>query len=111
MTVVLILFATLAILLWLSTVGYLTGLGIVAFSRRKAPARGEMNEWPPITVVVATVNEERLILRKLSDLRRADYPHEQMTIVVVDGGSSDRTTALVQAEIKQHRQIQLGPSG
>ena len=51
MTVVLILFATLAILLWLSAVGYLTGLGIVAFSRRKAPARGEMNEWPRLRLL------------------------------------------------------------
>src|SRR5262249_16900052 len=54
---------------------------------------------PQVGVVVQTLNEARLIIGKLRALRRSAYPAERMTIVVVDGGSTDGTVELVQREI------------
>lgn len=44
---------------------------------------------PLISVIVPTLNEERVISNALSDLLRKDSLHE---CIVVDGGSTDRTT-------------------
>jgi cellulose synthase/poly-beta-1,6-N-acetylglucosamine synthase-like glycosyltransferase len=105
MTVLLILFLGIATLLWLSVFGYLLLLASIA-SRRRHGERGEPTR-PEIAVVIPTLNEEDLILPKLADLRRTDYPSDRMTIMVVDGGSVDRTTELVQQEIERGEKIKL----
>ncbi len=105
MTVLLILFLGIATLLWLSVFGYLLLLASIA-SRRRHGERGEPTR-PEIAVVIPTLNDENLILPMLAHLRRTDYPHDRMTVVVVDGGSVDRTTKLVQQEIVRGEEIQL----
>ncbi|MDV2496629.1 MAG: glycosyltransferase [bacterium] len=105
MTVLLILFLGIATLLWLSVFGYLLLLASIA-SRRRHGERGEPTR-PEIAVVIPTLNDEYLILPMLAHLRRTDYPHDRMTVVVVDGGSVDRTTELVRQEIVRGEEIQL----
>ena len=105
MTVLLILFLGTATLLWLSVFGYLLVLVSIA-SRRRPGERGEP-ALPEIAVVIPTLNEEDLIASKLADLRRTDYPRDRMEVVVVDGGSVDRTTKLVQQEIERGEKIKL----
>ncbi len=105
MTVLLILFLGTATLLWLSIFGYLLVLVSIA-SRRRPGERGEP-ALPEIAVVIPTLKEEDLIASKLADLRRTDYPRDRMTVVVVDGGSVDRTTKLVQQEIERGEKIKL----
>ncbi len=110
MSVLLILFLGTATLLWLSVFGYLLVLGIIA-SRRHEPEQS-VSSWPEIAIVVPTLNEENLILSKLADLRRTDYPHDQIKVVVVDGGSVDRTKELIRQEIERGENIQLeSPDG
>ena len=105
MTGLLIVFVGAATLLWLSVFGYLLLLRSMAF-RRRTVVPG-LSSYPDIAIVVPTLNEERLILAKLADLRHIDYPRERIAVVVVDGGSADRTTALVQQEIERGEPIQL----
>lgn len=53
-------------------------------------------EWTPtIDVLVAAYNEERYILRCLDSVLAQDYPRERVRVLVLDGGSSDRTVPLV----------------
>jgi cellulose synthase/poly-beta-1,6-N-acetylglucosamine synthase-like glycosyltransferase len=105
MTVLLVLFLAAATVLWLSVFGYLVALGVVAFTR---PRAGTLpTTYPEIAVVVPTLNEESFILPKLRDLQRTDYPRDRTTVIVVDGGSADRTTALVQQEIDTGAAIHL----
>src|SRR5215813_426894 len=98
-------FAAVASLLWLSVFGYVLVLHSVA-RRRRAPIV-QSPPLPEIGVVVPTLNEARLIVGKLRDLRRSAYPPERMTIVVVDGGSTDGTVELVQREIAAGMAAQL----
>jgi cellulose synthase/poly-beta-1,6-N-acetylglucosamine synthase-like glycosyltransferase len=105
MTLLLFIFLGAAVLLWLSVFGYLLVLAALALPRRVP--RAPLIEAPDIAVVVPTLNEERLILTKLRDLRRSEYPRERMTVVVVDGGSTDRTAALVAEEIARGEPIRL----
>ena len=105
MAVVIFVFLTAALILWLAVFGYLLVLGAVAWRRCKATTR--KSELPTIAVVVPTLNEEHLILSKLADLRRTDYPDERISVIVVDGGSNDQTVAFVEREIEHGAEIQL----
>lgn len=43
------------------------------------------------SIVMATLNSERTIEKSLSSLRKQNYPRELVDIMVIDGGSKDRT--------------------
>jgi hypothetical protein len=105
MTLMLGGFATVAALLWLSVFGYVLALRW-AVRRRRAPS-SQPAFHPAIGVVVPTLNEERFILAKLEDLRRTAYPADRMTIVVVDGGSTDQTVELVEHAIAAGAAVRL----
>lgn len=92
-----IVFATAATLLWVSVFGYLLLLATAARFRRRA--RGAARELPAVTVVLATRDEESLIADKLDDLLRTAYPSDRIRFLVVDGGSQDRTVEIVRARI------------
>lgn len=49
---------------------------------------------PRVTVLVPAKNEERDIERCLRAVLAQDHAHDRMEIVLVDGGSADRTTAV-----------------
>jgi glycosyltransferase involved in cell wall biosynthesis len=47
-----------------------------------------------IDVVISTLNEERYVERCLEHVLGQDYPRELVSVVLVDGGSTDRTVEL-----------------
>jgi cellulose synthase/poly-beta-1,6-N-acetylglucosamine synthase-like glycosyltransferase len=98
----LIVFLTAAAVLWASVFGYVAVLFALAARRRavrsESPGPGPDDQLPSIAVVVPVRNEERFIAAKLADLRRTDYPADRVVTVVVDGGSTDATVALIEAE-------------
>lgn len=98
-------FLSVAVFLWLSIFGYVIVLALIAMGRRRR--RREFSAWPQIAVVIATLNEEKFISAKLENLRLCDYPRDLMTIVVVDGGSHDRTKNLVGEEMARGGKIRL----
>ncbi len=51
---------------------------------------------PLVTVVVPMLNEERYIGPCLESLANGDYPAESMEVLVIDGGSTDRSIAIVE---------------
>ena len=105
MTTLLFIFVAAAAVLWLSIFGYLLGLVCLAWQRRSPlPVP---SDWPEIAVVIPTLNEEHLVQAKLRNLRQIDYPRDRMTIVVVDGGSRDRTSRVVEEEIGKGGPIRL----
>jgi succinoglycan biosynthesis protein ExoA len=50
---------------------------------------------PFISVVIPTLNEEAFIADTLQQLAEQEYPPNLLEILVVDGGSTDQTTAMV----------------
>ena len=50
-----------------------------------------------IAVIIPTLNEERYIDRCLQSVTEQSYPMELLDILIVDGGSTDRTHEMVQA--------------
>ena len=49
-----------------------------------------------VAVVIPTLNEEKFIARCLDSVIGQSYPFEYMDVMVVDGGSKDRTKDIVE---------------
>jgi cellulose synthase/poly-beta-1,6-N-acetylglucosamine synthase-like glycosyltransferase len=101
-----------ATLIWASVFGYVALLFALA-RRRRGPLFAPSDrltpaaELPDIAVVIPVRNEEPYIAAKLADLRRTDYPAERMFTVIVDGGSTDGTVALIEAEQARGAPLEL----
>ncbi len=62
---------------------------------RRASWPDDPSYRPPVTVIVPAFNEEDVIERTVSSILAADYPN--LTVAVVDDGSTDRTSEVVAA--------------
>ncbi|WP_342822155.1 glycosyltransferase family 2 protein [Candidatus Lucifugimonas marina] len=60
-----------------------------------------------VTVAIPVLNEEHHIEQCLASLFDSNYPVEQLEVLVVDGGSTDRTRDLVKGMARKWRQIRL----
>lgn len=52
-------------------------------------------DWPPVTVLVAAHNEEKVIANILSALVEVNYPHDKMLVIPVNDRSKDRTREII----------------
>ena len=55
----------------------------------------DMADWPPVTVLVAAHNEEKVISNILNALMQVNYPRENMVIIPVNDRSTDRTREII----------------
>lgn len=92
-------------LLWISIFGYYLILLVLGLRSRGEDFK--VKEWPEIAVVVPSLNEQDLILDKLADIQKSDYPHDRIHCYVIDGGSKDGTIRLVENEISKGAAIRL----
>lgn len=51
----------------------------------------QKDKLPTVSVVITTFNSQRTIRRCLSAVRKQNYPQKNIEILVVDGGSKDKT--------------------
>jgi len=54
-------------------------------------------ELPTISFVIPTYNSEKTLERCLESIAKQDYPRDKIEIIVVDGGSKDRTIEIAQS--------------
>lgn len=60
-----------------------------------------------IAVVIPTLNEECFIERCLDSVMQQTYPFDNMDVMVIDGGSKDRTREIVDRISKRHPNLRL----
>jgi cellulose synthase/poly-beta-1,6-N-acetylglucosamine synthase-like glycosyltransferase len=65
--------------------------GVTRYTRELNACQQNDAAWPPVTVVVNTFNEAKVIRRKLESLADLNYPTEQLEVLVVDDCSHDDT--------------------
>jgi poly-beta-1,6-N-acetyl-D-glucosamine synthase len=63
--------------------------------RRPLP---EPTEWPGVSIVIPVYNGEATLGSCLASLRQQHYPQEQLEVIVVDNGSTDRTAEVFQEQ-------------
>jgi succinoglycan biosynthesis protein ExoA len=64
-------------------------------------------ELPFVSVVIPVFNEERYIEACLGSVLEQDYPHDRFEVIIADGGSTDRTRAIVEATAVLHPMVRL----
>src|SRR5919197_2018647 len=66
-----------------------------------------MSCWPLVTVAIPCLDEEPSIEACLRSVMAQDYPAERTEILVVDGGSADRTRDIVAALAREDPRVVL----
>lgn len=79
-----------------------------AFMKRIAEKRSwnlslDRNYEPRVTVIVPTYNEAHVIVRKLQNLEKLDYPKDKLEIIIVDSASTDGTANIAKHSIKKNQ--------
>jgi len=100
-------------LLWafivLSTLLVVLRIGTILFfsQRYKAHTRlNDMEQLPPVTVLLPAYNEEKVIANTINALLASDYKGG-LEILVVNDGSKDKTAEVVEELARQHSCIRL----
>jgi cellulose synthase/poly-beta-1,6-N-acetylglucosamine synthase-like glycosyltransferase len=62
---------------------------------------------PILSVIVPTYNEEKLIVRKLNDLRGQAYPRNLLNVTVLDDASQDKTRELASEWIRANPDVHV----
>jgi cellulose synthase/poly-beta-1,6-N-acetylglucosamine synthase-like glycosyltransferase len=58
--------------------------------------------WPPVTVLVAAHNEEKVVAHILTALMGVNYPKDKMLVVPVNDRSTDRTREIIDHFCEHH---------
>lgn len=105
MTIVaLVLLCLLSSLLVWQFVGYPLLMGIVALRAKPKPKDYACTHF--VSIVVPAYNEERVIESRIDNLNSLDYPKDKYEIIIVESGSHDRTSEIVEAKIAARGQDQ-----
>ncbi len=96
-----------AILVFYAYLGYPMILTLMAWIRPRPVQK--VYEFPSVSVVIAAFNEEKNMGSRIENLLGQDYPPENMEVIVVSDGSSDRTEEIVRSyESKNVKLYALG---
>jgi cellulose synthase/poly-beta-1,6-N-acetylglucosamine synthase-like glycosyltransferase len=83
----------------LFTLGYYATymLSVTVLSRnRKLSVRLNNDFVPPISIVIPTYNEIRMIEKRVKNFDTIDYPRDRLEVIFVDGASCDGTPELIE---------------
>lgn len=81
-----------ALLFWSIYNGTIIYAGIRHKNKKVAPSKVEKTvEFPRVSLIVPTKNEEFVIRRCLDGILNIDYPKDKLQVIVVDGKSTDGT--------------------
>lgn len=100
MYIIIILLYFLSFLLIYQFVGYPSLMAIVAL--RSKPKNKDYFFQPFVSIIVPTYNEDKVIEKRIENLFDLDYPKDKYEIIVVDSGSADSTTEVVEELIEKH---------
>lgn len=60
------------------------------------------SNFQTVSIIIPTYNEEVVIEKKLKNVLAQDYPKEYLELIIIDSGSSDKTTEIIKSFIKQN---------
>jgi cellulose synthase/poly-beta-1,6-N-acetylglucosamine synthase-like glycosyltransferase len=96
--------ASLAGIVW-THVGYPLAAALLARVRTRTVRKADVT--PGVTVIIPAHDEEGVIAARLDNLLGLDYPPEQLEILIVSDGSTDRTDEIVREHAARDARIRL----
>ncbi|MBI2146150.1 glycosyltransferase family 2 protein [Candidatus Woesearchaeota archaeon] len=97
-----VLFSTYFLLLFLAIFWLL-----VLLTGKETSPKKSLKNFPFFTAIVPAYNEEECIAGTLQSLVDLEYPSDRKEIIVVNDGSTDQTTALVEKFIQEHPTVAI----
>jgi cellulose synthase/poly-beta-1,6-N-acetylglucosamine synthase-like glycosyltransferase/spore germination protein YaaH/peptidoglycan/xylan/chitin deacetylase (PgdA/CDA1 family) len=81
-------------------------IGILAIIEKLRPDHAKMPEPPPgVTVLIPAYNEESVIVQTVESVVLSDL--DDIRVIVVDDGSSDRTLELLESNFDKNKNVQI----
>lgn len=65
--------------------------------RRRQRRVDDIDQLPPVTIIIAAYNEETCIKARVENLLALDYPQDKLTILIGSDGSTDATADILKA--------------
>lgn len=101
------------LILW--TISFALSLGsiVLIFASMKNAAKKpwnikiDKNYKPKVSIIIPTYNEGSIILFKLKNLVRVEYPKDLMQIIIVDSNSEDNTIEAIDDFINRNPQLNI----
>lgn len=100
MNIIVILLYFFSFLLIWQFVCYPSLMSIIAL--RSKPKNKDYSFQPFVSIIVPVYNEEKIIENRIKNLFDLDYPKDKYEIIVVNDGSTDRTSEVVGKTIREH---------
>ncbi|WCG37237.1 glycosyltransferase family 2 protein [Aerococcus urinaeequi] len=100
-----IFIVALFIIFW-GNIGYQLSLILIGKLTKKKNKK-TLSYFPEVTIMVVAHNEEKVILEKLNNLSKIDYPKEKLKIIVASDNSTDRTNDIVKNYSKSNESVEL----
>lgn len=67
----------------------------------------KLRRYPSVTVIVPCHNEAMTVVETIKSILRLDYPKDKLKLIIVDDGSTDKTTEVVHKHFRKNERIQL----
>ncbi|ULT56780.1 glycosyltransferase family 2 protein [Neobacillus drentensis] len=90
------------IIVW-AMVGYPVSLKIIGKLYKNRRLKKDYSHQPTVTVMVVAHNEEKVILEKLNNILKLNYPKDKIEFLISSDNSTDRTNEIIRHFIKEHR--------
>jgi biofilm PGA synthesis N-glycosyltransferase PgaC len=87
--------------------GFMNSFLLVSlFLDRRPGKKTELDQYPPVTILVAAYNEESSIARTVESIASNGYKGS-LQVIIIDDGSVDRTTAIVRELLPKYSWLRL----
>lgn len=80
---------------------------LVLLDKNKEKKPNPLRRYPIVSVIVPAYNEEASIAATINSLLNLDYPKDKLDIIVVNDGSTDKTSEIVMKIAKENKCVTL----
>ena len=111
MWILIFLFFLSTFILGWTLFGYYIWLFLFGILKKETnPISDILNNFPLVSLIVPTYNEENFVLKKIENMRSFDYPPDKLQIIFVDGGSCDRTLEIIKKNKTSYMELLVSSS-
>ena len=94
------------IIVW-AMIGYPTSVKLIGKLYKERNLEKDYSHLPTVTVMVVVHNEEKVILDKLHNIIKLNYPKNKIEFLIASDNSTDKTNEIVKDFIDKHPEINI----
>lgn len=98
-----ILFYVSGFVIFWAMIGYPISIRLIGKAYKNRKLIKDYSYQPTVTLMVVAHNEEKVILEKLHNIVKVEYPQEKIEFLIASDNSTDRTNEIVNQFINEHR--------